>query len=279
MTEKQNDGFQKDPLDSEKPDQKQQAMIEGGFFSHLIELRDRLIKVTVTVLVLFLAMFPWSSEIYDFLATPMLETLPQGTRMIATGVITPFFVPVKLTLMVAFLGALPVILYHLWRFIAPALYSHERRLIVPLIASSVTLFFVGMAFCYYFVFGTVFSFIASIAPKSVTPAPDIEAYMDFVTGMFFAFGTAFEAPVVIVLLIGTGVVSVAQVASFRPYAIVGAFIIAAIVTPPDVLSQILLAVPMCLLYELGLLVARVFRLEGRLFRKPLDKEAEPEIDL
>lgn len=227
-----------------------------GFLSHLIELRDRLIRALFAVLAAFLCLLPWAGEIYDLLARPMMATLPPGTKMIATGVITPFMVPIKVTMLIAFVIALPVVLYQVWAFIAPGLYKHEKRFALPLVIGSMLLFLLGMAFCYFFVFGTVFSFIAQFAPASITPAPDIEQYLSFVMTMFLAFGTTFEVPVVVVLLVRFGVVSLDKLKEMRPYAIVGAFVIAAVVTPPDVTSQVLLAVPMCLLYEFGLLLAR-----------------------
>ena len=230
---------------------------EDSFISHLIELRSRLMKAVGAVLLVFIVLFlyPGASAIYDFLAQPMLAALPQGTRMIATGVITPFMVPLKVTLLAAFVIALPVVLYQGWAFVAPGLYKHEQRLALPLIFSSTVLFLLGMAFCYFFVFRTVFHFIAGFAPESITPAPDIEAYVSFVLTMFIAFGLTFEVPVAVVLLVKAGVVTVEKLRAARGYVIVGAFIIAAVVTPPDVLSQFMLAVPLCLLFELGLLVA------------------------
>ncbi|NYT68299.1 twin-arginine translocase subunit TatC [Pusillimonas noertemannii] len=214
-------------------------------------------KAVGAVLLVFIVLFlyPGASAIYDFLAQPMLAALPQGTRMIATGVITPFMVPLKVTLLAAFVIALPVVLYQAWAFVAPGLYKHEQRLALPLIFSSTVLFLLGMAFCYFFVFRTVFHFIAGFAPESITPAPDIEAYVSFVITMFVAFGLTFEVPVAVVLLVKGGVVTVEKLRAARGYVIVGAFIIAAVVTPPDVLSQFMLAVPLCLLFELGLLVA------------------------
>ena len=230
---------------------------EDSFISHLIELRSRLLKAVLTVLAIFVVLFlyPGASAIYDVLAQPMLASLPQGTRMIATGVITPFMVPIKVTLLAAFVLALPVVLYQAWAFVAPGLYRHEQRLALPLIVSSTVLFLLGMAFCYFVVFRTVFHFIAGFAPQSITPAPDIEAYVSFVITMFVAFGVTFEVPVAVVLLVKSGVVTVRKLRSARGYVIVGAFIIAAVVTPPDVLSQFMLAVPLCLLFELGLLVS------------------------
>ncbi len=229
-----------------------------SFMSHLIELRSRLLRAVGTIVVIFFVLFlyPGASVIYDLLAAPMLASLPQGTRMIATGVITPFMVPVKVTMMAAFVIALPVVLYQVWAFVAPGLYKHEQKLALPLIVSSSLLFLAGMAFCYFVVFKTIFSFIASFAPQSITPAPDIEAYLTFVMTMFLAFGITFEVPVAVVLLVRMGIVTIKQLSDARGYVIVGAFVIAAVVTPPDVVSQFLLAVPLCVLYEIGLLVAR-----------------------
>jgi sec-independent protein translocase protein TatC len=226
------------------------------FLSHLIELRDRVVRALVAVGIAFLPAFFYASELYDLLATPMIRTLPEGSRMIATGVVTPFFIPMKIAMMVAFLAALPYVLYQAWAFVAPGLYAHEKRLVLPLVVSSTLLFLVGMAFCYFVVFGTVFGFIAQFAPKSIAVAPDIEAYFGFVMGMFMAFGLAFETPVVVVVLVMTGMVSVEKLREIRSFVIVGSFVVAAIVTPPDVISQLLLAVPLCLLYEVGIFAAR-----------------------
>ena len=226
------------------------------FLSHLIELRDRVVRALVAVGIAFLPTFFYASELYDLLAMPMIRTLPEGSRMIATGVVTPFFIPMKIAMMVAFLAALPYVLYQAWAFVAPGLYAHEKRLVLPLVVSSTLLFLVGMAFCYFVVFGTVFGFIAQFAPKSIAVAPDIEAYFGFVMGMFMAFGMAFETPVVVVVLVMTGMVSVEKLREIRSFVIVGSFVVAAIVTPPDVISQLLLAVPLCLLYEVGIFAAR-----------------------
>jgi len=233
---------------------------EAPFVSHLIELRDRLVRSLLAVGVVFavLAFYPGPAALYDLLAQPLVRSLPQGATMIATNVISPFLVPLKITLMAAFMGALPVVLYQVWAFVAPGLYSHEKRLVLPLVVSSTLLFFGGVAFCYFFVFGQVFTFIQSFAPKSITAAPDIEAYLGFVLTMFVAFGAAFEVPVVVVVLARMGVVSVEKLRAFRGYFIVVAFIIAAVITPPDVVSQLSLAIPMCLLYEVGLLTAGLF---------------------
>ncbi|AWI75637.1 MAG: twin-arginine translocase subunit TatC [Azoarcus sp.] len=231
--------------------------MQETFIAHLVELRDRLLRAMVALVIVFICLMPWAGEIYDVLAKPMMDTLPEGTHMIATGVVTPFFVPVKVTMMVAFVLALPVVLYQAWAFVAPGLYAHERKLAIPLVAGSTLLFLIGMAFCYFFVFGTVFRFIAEFAPKSIVPAPDIEQYLSFVMSMFIAFGLTFEVPVAVILLVKAGVVTVAKLREIRPYVVVGAFVIAAIITPPDVISQFMLAVPMCLLYELGIMLANM----------------------
>lgn len=241
-----------------------QESVEGSqdtFISHLVELRTRLLKAVAAVLVIFVILFiyPGASKIYDLLAQPMLASLPEGTRMIATGVITPFMVPIKVTMLAAFVIALPVVLYQAWAFVAPGLYKHEQRLAMPLIISSTFLFLLGMAFCYFVVFRTVFHFIAGFAPESITPAPDIEAYLSFVMTMFIAFGVTFEVPIAVILLVKSGIVSVEKLRAARGYVVVGAFIIAAVVTPPDVLSQFMLALPLCLLFEVGLLVASMLK--------------------
>src|SRR5258706_7285271 len=215
-------------------------------------------KAVGAVLLLFIALFIWpgSGYIYDLLAAPLMSALPEGAKMIATGVITPFMVPVKVTALAAFLVALPYVLYQAWAFVAPGLYEHEKRLALPLVVASTVLFLAGIAFCSFFVFQQVFSFIHGFATKSITPAPDIEAYFSFVMTMFIAFGVTFEIPIVVIVLVRVGLVSIEQLKRARPYAIVGAFVIAAVVTPPDVLSQLMLAIPMCLLYEAGLFCAR-----------------------
>jgi len=228
------------------------------FVSHLIELRTRVVHALVAFLIVFIAIFlyPGAGPIYDFLAAPLMQALPQGAKMIATGVVTPFLVPMKVTALVAFMVALPYILYQAWAFVAPGLYDHEKRLAAPVVIASTVLFLIGVAFCYYFVFGKVFAFINEFAPKSITPAPDIEAYFSFVITMFLAFGITFEIPIVVMVLVRFGVVSLERLRDARPYVIVGAFVVAAVITPPDVLSQFLLAVPMCLLYEAGLFLSR-----------------------
>src|SRR5438128_3348109 len=236
------------------------AGTEQPFVAHLIELRDRLVRsvIAIGIVAAVLAVYPGPSALYDLLAAPLVATLPEGAHLIATSVISPFLVPLKILLMAAFLIALPVVLYQVWAFVAPGLYSHEKKLVLPLVISSTLLFFVGVAFCYFFVFGKVFSFIQSFAPKSITAAPDIEAYLSFVLTMFLAFGTAFEVPIVVIVLARIGLVSIEQLKAFRSYFIVLAFIIAAVLTPPDIVSQLALAIPMCLLYEVGIWAAVLF---------------------
>jgi sec-independent protein translocase protein TatC len=232
---------------------------QESFMSHLVELRSRLMRAVGAVLVLFVVFafaWPGAGVIYDFLAVPLMSALPQGAKMIATGVITPFMVPMKVAALAAFVVALPYVLYQAWAFVAPGLYEHEKKFALPLIVGSTVLFVLGMAFCYYVVFESVFTFIHGFAPASITPAPDIDAYFSFVLTMFLAFGVTFEIPIVVIVLVRMGIVTVQQLHDARPYFIVGAFVVAAVVTPPDVLSQFMLAVPMCLLYEAGIFLSR-----------------------
>lgn len=236
---------------SEETQQSAQPLIE-----HLLELRRRLMWTIGGLLLCFLALMPFAQQLYTFVAQPLMATLPAGTSMIATDVIAPFFVPVKVTLMAAFLLSLPHTLYQVWAFIAPALYQNEKRLVLPLVLSSVLLFFAGMAFAYFLVFPLVFKFLAGVTPVGVNMATDIDKYLSFILGMFVAFGATFEVPVVVVLLNRMGVVSLAQLRLARPYVIVGAFVLAAVITPPDVISQVLLAVPLIVLYEAGLWFCR-----------------------
>jgi len=227
------------------------------FLSHLVELRDRLLRAIIALLVAFLCLVPFSKDIYAWLAKPMLAQLPAGTAMIATEVASPFFIPLKVTLLAAVVLALPVILYQIWAFVAPGLYAHEKKLVAPLVASSTLLFMLGMAFAYYIVFPVVFGVMKTFTPEGVAWMPDIGAYFGFVVGMFIAFGVTFEVPVAVVLAVKAGMISVAKLREIRPYVIVGSFIVAAIVTPPDVLSQLLLALPLILLYEAGIVIAAV----------------------
>lgn len=230
---------------------------EDSFLSHLFELRDRLIRILLSIGIVFICLFPWAKDLYALLALPMLKVLPSGGQMIATDVVGVFLVPMKVTLMLAFLIALPYILYQIWAFVAPGLYDHEKKLALPLVAASVVLFFIGMAFAYFLVFPTVFGFMSRIAPEGVAWMTDIEKYLSFVMTTFVAFGVTFEVPVVVVVLVRIGIVELATLKQWRPYVIVGAFVVGAIFTPPDVISQLMLAIPLCLLFELGLLVARL----------------------
>jgi sec-independent protein translocase protein TatC len=247
-------------MSEEKKSPDELAGTEQPFVQHLIELRDRLLYSVYGIGVLFviLAIYPGPSALYDLLAMPLVKTLPEGARMIATGVVSPFLVPIKVTVLASFGLALPWVLYQVWAFIAPGLYKHEKRLVMPLVVASTLLFYTGAAFCYFFVFGQAFPAIQKMAPISVAVSPDIEAYLDFVITMFIAFGVAFEVPVAVVILARLGMVTVEQLKSFRSYFVVGAAAVAGVVTPPDPVSMLALLVPMCLLYEVGIWAARVF---------------------
>ncbi|WP_274570893.1 twin-arginine translocase subunit TatC [Neisseria leonii] len=225
---------------------------------HLIELRRRLVWTAAVLLLAFVIAVPFAQPLYTLVARPLTASLPHGTNMIATDVIAPFFVPVKVALMTAFLCTLPHTLYQLWAFVAPALYRNEKKLVLPLLLSSLLLFFCGMAFAYFLVFPLIFQFLAGVTPEGVSMATDIDKYLSFVLGMFVAFGTVFEVPVVVVLLHRMGAVSLHRLRQARAYVVVGAFVVAAVITPPDVLSQILMAVPMIVLYEAGIVAARLF---------------------
>lgn len=258
------------PPASEAPDGESNGL-QGTLIEHMMELRTRLVRAGLAVFVVFLVLFPWARDWYAMLAQPMIEALPAGGQMIATDVVGVFLVPVKVTLMLAFLIALPVVLWQAWAFIAPGLYQHERSMIVPLMVSSIGLFAMGMAFAYFVVFPSVFTFMVAIAPEGVAWMTDIDKYLSFVLTTFMAFGVTFEVPVVVVVLVRMGIVPLEKLRSWRPYVIVGAFIIGAIFTPPDIMSQVLLAVPLWLLYELGLVIAR--------FITPIQNpEAEAEAD-
>ncbi|GAB2878920.1 twin-arginine translocase subunit TatC [Uliginosibacterium flavum] len=231
--------------------------MQDSFISHLVELRNRLVKALLAVFVIFLCLVWWAKDLYALLAAPLMAVLPQGGQMIATDVVGVFLVPVKVAGWVSLLIAMPYILYQAWSFIAPGLYAHEKRLAVPLLVASCLLFVAGMAFAYFVFFPGMFRVMASFTPEGVAWMTDIDKYLGFVMGMFLAFGATFEVPVVVVLLVIMGVVSVEKLGEIRRYVIVGAFVVAAVITPPDVASQLMLAIPMCLLYEAGILVARV----------------------
>ena len=229
---------------------------EQSFVSHLVELRARLLKAVAAVLLVLVALLPFANKLYGWLALPLIAHLPHGGTMIATEVASPFLTPLKLAFFVALFIAIPFVLYQLWAFVAPGLYRNERRLAVPILVSSVALFYLGCAFAYFLVLPAVFTFMTHVAPAGVAVMPDISHYLSFVLALFLAFGLCFELPVVLVILVALGVVTPAQLAGSRRYAIVGSFVVAAVLTPPDVLSQTMLALPMCLLYELGILGAR-----------------------
>jgi len=230
--------------------------MQESFLSHLIELRTRLMRSIIAVVVVLLVLFPFAKDIYALLAQPLLRVLPHGSTMIATDVTGTFLVPLKVTLMAAFLIALPYVLWQAWAFVAPGLYQHEKRLVMPVLVSSCLFFLFGMSFAYFFVFPIAFGFFAGYAPAGVQMMTDIDKYLSFVMTMFIAFGITFETPVIVIVLVRMRVVSLEKLRSFRPYVIVGAFVVGAVFTPPDVISQSLLAVPLWLLYELGLVLAR-----------------------
>jgi sec-independent protein translocase protein TatC len=238
---------------SEEPER----LVEGTLISHLLELRDRLIRAMIAVALAFLPCMYYSNQIFSFVATPLKEKLPKGTQLIATTVMSPFTTPFKLSLFVALFFAMPFVIYQLWAFVAPGLYRHEKRFAVPLLISSILLFYVGVVFAYFFVFPVMFQFFAATTPHGVAMMTDISAYLDFVLTMFLAFGAAFEVPIAVVLLVLTGVVKLEKLKENRGYVLIGIFIVAALLTPPDAVSQCIMAIPMYLLYEGGLLMARI----------------------
>lgn len=245
----------KENLPVEAPDdpRNEQPLVE-----HLIELRNRIVKSMLAVIIVFLVLSPFMKQLFDALSLPLMIALPQGTKLLSTGVVAPFLVPLKVTLFVAFLIALPIVLYQAWAYIAPALYRQEKKLVLPVLVSSVTMFGLGIVYCYFVVFRFVFRFIAQFSPESVNFAPDIDSYFSFVLTLFFAFGVTFEVPIIVMVLNHVGVASLDMLKKARPYVIVGAFVLAAIFTPPDVLSQILLAVPLIILYQAGIWLVQIF---------------------
>ena len=230
---------------------------EQTFISHLVELRERLLKAVAAIVLVLLALLPFATRLYHFIAEPLLSRLPADAKMVAIDVASPFFTPLRLAFFVALFIAMPVVLYQLWRFVAPGLYRHEKRLALPLLASSVALFYLGCAFAYWFVLPNVFRFLLGITPEGVSMMTDIGRYLDFVLTMFLAFGLCFEIPIAVVIVASLGWVTTAQLSANRPYVIFGVFVVAAIVAPPDVVSMIMLAIPMCLLYELGVIATRL----------------------
>lgn len=241
---------------------------EQPLMAHLVELRQRTVRAVISILVVFACLSPFMKQIFDWISKPLMVALPDGAKLLSTGVVAPFMVPLKVTLFCAFVIALPYVLYQFWAYIAPALYKREKRLAFPVIVSSVVMFGVGMAYCYFVVFRMVFQFIAGFSPDSVNFAPDIDSYFGFVITMFFAFGLTFEVPILVVVLDRVGVASAKKLVHVRPYVIVGAFVLAAIFTPPDVLSQLLLALPLVVLYELGIILVKLFG------RKEIEEEKE-----
>jgi sec-independent protein translocase protein TatC len=229
---------------------------QDTFISHLVELRDRLLRAILAVIAVFLCLFYWAKDLYALLAKPLLAALPAGGQMIATDVVGVFLVPVKVAFLVSFVVALPYVLYQMWAFVAPGLYANEKRLVLPLVVASSVLFLTGMSFAYFLVFPMVFQFMASVAPEGVAWMTDIDKYLSFVLTTFIAFGVTFEVPVVVIVLVRAGVITIEKLKEIRPYVIVGAFVVGAIFTPPDVISQFMLAVPLWLLYELGIVLAR-----------------------
>ena len=252
---------------------------EQGFIAHLLELRDRLLRMVLVIAIVFIILFPFAQDLYNWLSDPLVSRLPDGQNIIAISVASPFLIPYKLALLAAFLISLPVVFYQLWSFVAPALYKHEKRLVVPLLVSSVGLFYIGMAFAFYVVLPLMFTILPSFAPTNVDVTPDIAQYLDFVMMIFIAFGFGFEMPIATILLVTTGMVTAKELGKKRPYVIVGAFIVGMFLTPPDVLSQLLLAIPMWLLFELGLVLSRLFKQQIKVAGKERDAMNEAEYNL
>ncbi len=251
-----------------------EKLAEGTLISHLLELRDRLIRAVIVVAIAFVPCAMFANELFTFVAHPLIEKLPKGATLIATSVISPFMTPFKLALWAGVFIAMPYILYQLWAFVAPGLYRHEKRFAIPLLLSSIVLFYVGVAFAYFAVFPVMFEFFAQTTPDGVTMMTDIASYMDFVTTIFFCFGLAFEVPVIVILLVLTGMVTIEKLVAARGFVLIGIFLVAAILTPPDPISQTIMAVPMYLLYEGGLLMARLMMKMRRSPETEKDEEAE-----
>jgi sec-independent protein translocase protein TatC len=246
-----------------QPQSEEEKLAEGTLISHLVELRSRLLRATAAVLLIFLCLVPFAENIFTIVATPLMDQLPEGATMIATQVASPFLTPFKMTLFVALFLAMPVVLYQIWQFVAPGLYRKEKRFAFPLLISSIVLFYGGVSFAYYVVFPLMFSFFAAVAPQGVTMMTDINAYLDFILTLFFAFGMAFEVPIATVMLVWSGLVKTAALRKARAYVFLGAFVVGMFLTPPDAISQTLLAIPIYLLYEGGLILCRVLGVEAR----------------
>ncbi len=266
---------------STNPDPNTEADVEAPLVSHLIEVRDRLLRVVIAVLLIFCGVFYFANDLYNLVATPLLEYMPDGTSMISTKPAGTFFTPMKLALVFSIFAAMPYILFQMWGFVAPALYLHERKLILPLLISSSLLFYAGVAFAYYVVFPLMFQFFITVAPEGVAVMTDISEYLDFVLKIFFAFGVAFEVPIATILLVWTGMATPEKLAEKRPYIIVGAFVIGMLLTPPDIISQTLLALPMWLLFEVGLWASRYFlkQRDEQQEEDPLDSDEAMEAEL
>ena len=260
-----------DKADDQAGDDPVQAQGEMTFVEHLVELRDRLLRIVLSVLCFLIVLFPFANDLYAILAEPLLRHLPEGTSMIATQVASPFLTPFKLSIVLSIFLAMPIILYQVWAFVAPGLYKHERRLVLPLMVTSSILFYLGMAFAYFVVFPLMFAFFQAVAPEGVAIMTDITAYLDFVLKIFFAFGIAFEVPIATILLVWTGFTTPASLAAKRPYIIVGAFVLGMMLTPPDIISQTLLALPMWLLFELGVVFSKIY--VGKRVASPGEDEA------
>ncbi len=250
---------------------------EMTFVQHLVELRDILLHSVIAILVIFIGLFPFANEVYSFIAAPIISVLPQDTNIIAIGVISPFLTPLKMALIIAVYIAMPYLLYQIWSFIAPALYKHERQMILPLVVSSTILFYAGLLFSFYIVFPVIFGFLSSIGPSIVDFTPDIQYYLDFVLKVSFAFGVAFEVPIATILLVMFGVTTVDKLKGNRPYVVIGAFVLGMLLTPPDIISQTLIAIPMWLLFEAGLIFAPLFK-RGNDSGMPTDDPKKPSSD-
>lgn len=251
---------------------------EMTFIQHLVELRDILLRSVIAILVIFVSLFPFANEVYAFIATPIINVLPQGSNIIAIGVISPFLTPLKMALILAVYLAMPYLLYQIWKFIAPALYKHERQMIVPLVVSSTILFYAGLLFSFYVVFPVIFGFLSSVGPSVVDFTPDIQHYLDFVLKVSFAFGVAFEVPIATILLIMFNITTIETLKKNRPYVVIGAFVLGMLLTPPDIISQTLIAIPMWLLFEAGLIFAPLFIRKEENDSEPEDTDPSPNKD-